>query len=464
VLWVSQIAVFMVLLDVSIVNVALPSIQRFFDVSAATVQWVVSGYGLAFGLALVPAGRLGDMIGRRPMFTIALSTFLVTSALTGAAPGIELLIAGRVLQGAAGGMIIPQNSGMVQDMFRGAERGRAFGILGSMVGLSTAVGPVVGGLILTVFAGPDAWRWVFYINVPMGVLALVLVARLVPRSPKTRPAATDLDLVGSLLLGIGVLSLLLPVVAAEAGGLRGWPLLVVAVLALAGFALWERHTLRAGRAPLLDPRLMRTPGFPAGLAIGLIYFLGLTGIFLVLSLFFQHGLDYSPLRAGLALTPFALGMAASAGLAGRHVTRLGRSLTVRGLIVMIIGLVATALILSRVEGGVAGVAIIGPLLLAGVGGGMVTSPNITLTLQVVPVSIAGAAGAALQTAQRVGAAIGTAVLATAFYRVFTATDSYALAVAGALLCAIGLLTLALVVALLQALRHRRSERESPVRR
>ncbi len=231
---VTQFAAFMVLLDVSIVNVALPSIERDLAVSEATAQWVVSGYALALGLTLVPAGRLGDSLGRRPMFLIALAAFVVTSALTGAAPSIGLLIAARLLQGVAGGMLIPQNSGLIQQLFRGAERGRAFGILGGTVGLATAAGPVIGGLILAVIHGPDNWRWVFYVNVPIGVVALVLATRFVPSTAGDSRRGTHLDLPGSLLLGGGVLSLLIPMVDADSGGLnRLWPLWAVAALLLA---------------------------------------------------------------------------------------------------------------------------------------------------------------------------------------------------------------------------------------
>ncbi len=454
---VSLVAAFMALLDVSIVNVALPSVERGLGASAGTVQWVVSGYALAMGLALVPAGRLGDALGRRRMFLIALSAFVLTSALSGAAPTMGLLIAARLLQGAAGGMLIPQNSGLVQDLFRGAERGRAFGLLGATVGLSTAVGPVVGGLILAAFTGADGWRWVFYVNVPIGLLALVLAARLVP-SPAGGggPRGVGLDLVGSLLLGGGVLSLLLPLVDAETGSLSrlSW-LFGVAVLLLAAFAWWELRTVRRGRQPLLDPRLLRTPGYAAGSGIGLVYFSGFTGIWLVFALFFQDGLDYSPLRSGLAVTPFALGAAASAVIAGRLVARVGRWLTVSGLTAAVVGLFATALVLRHVGADAVAWATAGPLLVAGLGGGMVTSPNLTLTLQHVPVQMAGAAGGALQTAQRIGAAIGTAVLATIYYQVLTRTGrDYPAAVSDALLCAAGLMLLALLMAIAELTRRR----------
>jgi EmrB/QacA subfamily drug resistance transporter len=330
---VTQLAAFMVLLDVSIVNVALPSIERDLDVSTMTAQWVISGYGLAVGLAvglaLVPAGRLGDSLGRRRMFLIALSAFVLSSALTGAAPSAGLLIAARLVQGLAGGMLIPQNSGLIQEMFQGPERGRAFGILGSTIGVATAAGPVIGGLILGI-PGPDAWRWVFYVNVPIGITALLLAARLLPVTTRAGWRGIDLDLLGSLLLGGGVLALLIPVVdAADGGPSRLWWLWVVGASLLALFSWWETRTAGRGRQPLLDPRLRNTPGYVAGSVIGLVYFIGFTGIWLVLALFLQDGLGYSPLRSGLSVTPFAIGVASSAVIAGRLVPRFGRLLTLR---------------------------------------------------------------------------------------------------------------------------------------
>jgi EmrB/QacA subfamily drug resistance transporter len=462
VLAVTQVAGFMSLLDVSIVNVALPSIQRDLGASAGTVQWIVSGYALTFGLALVPAGRLGDTLGRRRMFLIALSAFVLTSAVSGAAPTVGLLIGARLLQGVAGGMLAPQNSGLIQDLFRGPERGRAFGILGATIGLATAAGPVVGGLILAAFTGPDGWRWVFYVNVPIGLVALVLAARLLPAVSRGSVRGVHLDMVGSLLLGGGVLSLLLPLVQADTGGVRRlWWLFGVAVLLLATFAWWEARTVRRGRQPLLDPRLIHTSGYAAGLGIGLVYFTGFTGIWLVFALFFQDGLGYSPLRSGLAVTPFALGVAVSAVIAGRLVSRLGRWLTVIGLTMTTAGLAAAALVLRYVGGDAAAWATAVPLLVGGLGGGMVTSPNITLTLESVPVSMAGAAGGALQTAQRIGSAIGTATLAGVFYAVLASTGrDYSAAVSNALLAASGAMLLALLLAVAELVR-RRSRAERP---
>ena len=454
---VTQLAAFMVLLDVSIVNVALPSIERDLAVSPVTAQWVISGYALTLGLALVPAGRLGDSLGRRRMFLIALSAFVLTSALTGAAPSAGLLIAARLVQGVAGGMLIPQNSGLIQELFRGAERGSAFGILGSTIGIATAAGPVIGGLILGI-PGPDAWRWVFYVNVPIGLVALLLAARLLPATISAGWRGIDLDLLGSLLLGGGVLAFLIPVVDAADGGFsRLWWLGLVGVLLLVLFSWWETHIVGRGRQPLLDPRLKSTSGYVAGSVIGLVYFIGFTGVWLVLTLFLQDGLGYSPLRAGLSVTPFAVGVASSAVIAGSLVFRLGRWLTVCGLAATGVGLLATALLLRHTAGASAQWVIIGPLLVAGLGGGMVTSPNITLTLENVPVRMAGAAGGALQTVQRIGAAMGAATLATIFYHALNQTgNDYQAAVSDALVATCAFMLLALLIALGEVLWRRSS--------
>jgi MFS family permease len=244
-------------------------------------------------------------------------------------------------------------------------------------------------------------------------------------------------------------------VGTETGGLaRWWYVFVVAVLLLAAFARWERRTVRRGRQPLLDPSLVRTPGYAAGSAIALVYFVGFTGIGLVFALFFQDGLGYSPLRSGLTVTPFAFGVAAAAVVAGRLVSRIGRWLTVSGLATVAVGLLGTALVLRHVGGDAAAWATAAPLLVAGLGGGMVTSPNITLTLQSVPVEMAGAAAGALQTAQRIGGAIGTAVLAAVFYQVLVRTGrDYPAAVSDTLLCASAFMLLALLMAVGQLCRR-----------
>ncbi|MGY1714624.1 MFS transporter [Geodermatophilus sp. SYSU D01106] len=429
---VTLVVGFMTLLDVSIVSVALPSLQTDLGATPATVQWVVSGYALTFGLVLVPAGRLGDALGRRRLFLVGLAGFVLSSAAAGAAPSVGWLIAARLVQGLAAGCLAPQNSALIQQLFRGPERGRAFGLFGATVGISTAVGPIAGGAILGLASGPDGWRWLFYVNVPIGVVAFALALRLLPRGGSG--GRGHIDGVGVALLGAGALAVLFPLVQAESGGLsRLWWLFPVGALLLALFVAWERRVVARDGQPVFDPRLVtQTRGYGIGAALGTVYFVGFSGIWLVFALFFQTGLGYTPLQSGLAVTPFAIGSASSAVVAGRLVERYGRRLTVIGLAVVMVGLAAAAVVLLVVPPSAAGWAVAPALLLGGIGGGFVISPNITMTLRDVPVSMAGSAGGGLQTAQRFGAAIGTAALPGLFYLVLSATGDHPAAAAAGL--------------------------------
>ncbi|WP_405509406.1 MFS transporter [Streptomyces purpurascens] len=446
----------MSLLDVSIVVVALPSVQRGLHASPAQVQWVVSGYALAFALALVTAGRLGDALDRRRIFLLALGGFVVFSAACGAAPSIALLVAARLAQGLAAGFMAPQNSALIQQMFRGAERGRAFGFFGATVGISSAVGPLVGGMILALADGAQGWRWIFYVNVPIGILAVLLGRRLLPRT--RRSGRGHVDLPGVVLLGLGVLALMFPLVQAGSGGFgRLWWLFPAGAALLVAFARRQRRLVARGTQPLLDPRLFTTVrGYAVGAGVGTLYFVGFSGVWLVFALYYQDGLGFSPLRSGLAVTPFALGSACAAAIAGRLVDRLGRMLTVGGLAAVIAGLGGTALLLRFAPLDIAPWAAAPLLFLGGAGSGCVISPNITMTLRDVPVHMAGAAGGALQTGQRLGAAVGTAVLPGLFYLVLGGSDDYR----GALVIALGAALVGMAAALALATFDWRRDRRS----
>ncbi|WP_149551229.1 MFS transporter [Streptomyces marokkonensis] len=432
-LWVTLVAGFMSLLDVTIVAVALPTVQKDLDASPAQAQWVVSGYTLTFALALVTAGRLGDALDRRRIFLLALCGFVVFSAACGAAPDITLLVVARLAQGLAAGFMAPQNSALIQQLFRGAERGRAFGYFGATVGISSASGPIVGGALLALAGDQNGWRWIFYVNVPIGVLAVLLGRRLLPRT--RRSGRGQVDVLGVLLLGLGVFALMYPLVQAESGGLaRLWWMFPVGALVLAGFVRRQYRLVARGGKPLLDPRLFTTVrGYAVGAGVGTLYFIGFSGVWLVFALFYQHGLGFSPLRSGLAVTPFALGSAGAAVVAGRLVDRLGRLLTVCGLAGVIVGLGGTALLLRFAPLDVAPWIAAPVMFIGGVGSGFVVSPNITMTLRDVPVRMAGAAGGALQTGQRLGAAVGTAALPGLFYLMLGRSDDYQ----GALVIALG---------------------------
>lgn len=460
-LWVTLTTGFMSLLDVTIVAVALPSMQRNLHATASSVQWVVSGYALAFALVLVPAGRLGDAVGRRRIFLCALAGFVVCSAAAGAAPTIAWLVVARLAQGACAGCLAPQNSALIQQMFRGAERGRAFGLFGATVGVSSAVGPITGGLILALAHGAQGWRWIFYVNVPVGAVALLLGLRLLPRVAPGR--RERLDLPGVALLGAGVLAWMLPLVFAESGGLRRlWWLFPAGLALLVCFALWERRVAAREGQPLLDPRLLTsTRGYALGTALGALYFVGFSGVWLVFALFFQNGLGYEPLRSGLAVTPFAIGSAAAAVVAGRLVERLGRLLTVWGLVAVMAGLGVTALVLRAAPPDVVVWLAAPALFVGGLGSGCVISPNVTMTLRDVPVRMAGAAGGALQTGQRLGGAVGTAALPGLFYLVLAGSGRDFRA---AVVLSVGSALVAMVAALAIAVLDWRRDRSRTPRR
>ncbi|MGW4240027.1 MFS transporter [Streptomyces sp. NPDC004749] len=455
---VCLVAGFMTLLDVSIVNVALPSIRQGLAAPESDLQWVVSGYALAFGLFLVPAGRLGDARGRRAVFMAGLTLFTLASAACGLAQSSLWLVVARLVQGLAGGMVSPQISALIQQMFAGHERGRAFGMFGAVVGFSTAVGPLLGGLLIQAAGAEEGWRWVFYVNLPLGVVCLLLARRLLPDTPSAiRVRVRDLDPYGVLLLGTGVLALLLPFVQAQQWHGNGkWLLLVLAAGLLACFVKWESRCRPGGTQPLLNLGLFRFRSFSLGCLLILLYFAGFTSIFFITTLFLQNGRHYTALEAGLAITPFALGSGAAAALGGRLVTRLGRPLVVVGLVMVAVGLGATVLAVHLVPGRGVGWAIAAPLLLAGLGSGLVITPNQTLTLAEVPVPLAGSAGGTLQTGQRVGSAVGIAAVGSVFFARVT-TEGWAGAYDDGLIVAVAFVVAALLVALADvAVGHRRA--------
>ncbi|MGW3355319.1 MFS transporter [Streptomyces bungoensis] len=438
---------FISLLDTSIVNVALPSMERGLGASAADQSWVVSGYALAFGLALVPAGRLGDMRGRRQAFLFGLALFTLASAACGLAPGAFWLVLFRLLQGTAAGMVAPQTSGLIQQMFQGAERAKAFGLLGSVIGVSTAVGPLAGGLLINAVGTDDGWRWVFFVNLPIGVAALAAGMRLLPRYPPTADKREEFDLFGVALLGAGVVALMLPLVQEQQWtGRAKWALLPVAALLLGAFWAWEKRQGLRGRGPLIDLGLFSLRSFTLGALISLSYFAGFTTVFFVYSLYLQNAVGYSALASGLAVLPFAAASAVGAALGGRMVVRFGRRLVVIGLSAVAVGLLGAVLAVQFVPGDGVGWATALPLFVGGIGSGLTVSPNTTLTLSRVPVHRAGAAGGVLQTGQRVGSAAGIAVVGAVYFAHLANHGRAGTALQLGLLTAVGIILVAVALA------------------
>ena len=442
-------ALFMTLLDVSVTNVALPSIGRATTASASQLQWVVSGYTLAFGLVPVLAGRLGDDHGRRVMFQFGVASFAATSMLAGIAPNAPVLIAARVLQGLAGGLINPQVSGLVQQLFRGNERGRAFGVLGTTVGVGTAIGPLIGGGLIALGGPHLGWRLVFFVNVPVGIAVIALARRLVPAD--RHAGAHRLDVTGAVLLGAATFCILFAAVQYDSARDPRLALLAVpAVLLLIVFFRRERRLTDARQDPLVDLHLFRAPSYSAGVLFALAYFPAMAGLPLVLAIYYQDGLGYTALQSGLGVTAYALGSAIGAPLAGRVVTKLGRPLLLIGLAAFGIGAVGLAVLAGH-----GAVALSPALFVMGAGSGAIITPNQALTLMHVDPVTGSTAGGVLQTAQRIGLAIGQALIGATF---FTALGDgrYAHALRLGVGAALIFLVLAAAVSLADLLRARNS--------
>lgn len=449
-------ALFMTLLDVSITNVALPSIGNATHAGPSQLQWVISGYTLAFGLVPVLAGRLGDDHGRRLMFQVGVAGFMVTSLVAGLSPTSGLLIGARVLQGVFGGLINPQVSGLIQQMFRGHDRGRAFGVLGTVVGLGTALGPLVGGVLIGLGGPTYGWRLVFFVNVPIGAVVLLLARRLLPSTPAR--GDHGLDLLGAALLGLATFAVLFGTVEYDERRDPRLALLAVpAVVLLLLFLRRERRLTEQERDPLVDFRLFRQPAYTAGVILALTYFPAFAGLPLVLSLYYQQGLGFSALASGLGITAYALGNAVSAPLAGRFVTRIGRPLLVGSVVVFGLGAAGLALIASTVPDQHAVLALSGPLFVMGIGSGGVITPNQTLTLMDVDPVVGSTAGGVLQTSQRIGLAIGQAAIGAVFFTSISGGGpaGYAHGLRTAILAALVFVVAALVVGIIDLTRQRR---------
>ena len=451
-------AMFMTLLDVSVTNVALPSIGDDTGAGASQLQWIVSGYTLAFGLVPVLGGKLGDDHGRRLMFQVGVGGFVVTSALSGLAPTAGFLIAARVLQGLFGGLINPQTSGLVQQMFRGADRGRAFGVLGTTVGLGTAIGPLVGGALIALGGPTLGWRLVFFVNIPVGLVVIALSRRLLP--PPDETTRHRLDVLGAALLGGATFCVLFACVEYDAlrDARLAW-LVVPAAVLLGLFLRRERRLTLEARDPLVDLRLFRRPSYVSGITLALTFFPAIAGIPLVLALFYQRGLGYTALESALGVTAYAVGSAVSAPLSGRVVTRIGRKLVVAGAITFAFGAIALAVVALHIPTSHATLAFAPPLFVMGCGQGMLITPNQTLALVDVDPLMGSAAGGVLQTGQRIGLAIGQALIGAVFFNSLTGDSvaSYSRALGHAVIAAICFVSIAVAIGVHDLLRTRRRE-------
>jgi EmrB/QacA subfamily drug resistance transporter len=409
------VGAFMALLDVTIVNVALPSIRSGLHASPASLEWIVSGYALSYGLALVPGGRAGDRFGAKRLFLTGLTIFTLASVGCGIAQDQAQLVAARIVQGLGAGLFFPAIGATIQHTFTGPARSRAFGLLGAVIGVSTAIGPLLGGLIIAAAGPSDGWRWVFLVNLFVGAVAIPMAAwRLPTAATHTR---RGFDPVGLGLLTGGLLLLLIPLVQ---GRQDGWPVWTwicfgCCVIVFAALAAWERRADRRGGDPLLKPALLRQTSFSAGAIFAIAFFGGFSSIFFTLSILWQVGLGHSALATGLVTASFSVGELITAANSARLSARLGRRVLVLGCTMVLIGLGLTIVVIHLTAPATGGWDLAGPLLLAGLGTGMTIAPNQDFVLATVPRQEAGTASGILGTSQRLGTSIGIALIGTVLF-------------------------------------------------
>jgi EmrB/QacA subfamily drug resistance transporter len=416
---------FMVVLDFFIVNVALPSMQRDLDAGAASIEWIVAGYGIALASSLITGGRLGDRFGRRRMYAGGMALFTIASFACGVAATPGELIAARVVQGLGAAVMSPNVLSIIGVAFQGAQRVRALSMYGLVLGLAAVGGQLLGGVLVELDVAGLGWRSVFLINVPIGIGAIAAARRFVPES--RAEGGARLDLVGTGLVTTGLVLLVLPLVE---GRQHSWPLwswlsLGAAALVLAAFAEHQLSVRRRGGAPLIDLALFRDRAFSAGLATQLLFWSGQASFFLVLALYLQDGRGLGALGAGLVFTVLAAAYLLASMAAPGLTPRLGRRLPALGALALVTGHALMALVVADLGTGGSVAALFPAMALEGAGMGLVITPLTTMVLSALDSQSAGAASGALSSVQQVGNALGVAVTGVVFFGVLDHGYAYA---------------------------------------
>src|SRR5215831_13393220 len=408
-------ATLMNLLDSTVSNVAAPSIRADLGGSLATLQWIAAGYTLALAVGLLTGGRLGDMFGRRRMLLIGVSGFIAASIGCGLAISPEMLVAARVLQGAFGAMMIPQSFGLIRDLF-GTEVGKAFAMFGPCIGLATILGPVVAGLLIDANWFGTGWRMIFLINISLGLYAL-LVGRYALPSCEPSARGQKLDVVGACLAAAGMLLLVYPLVQ---GRELGWPtwtfgLLAAAVPVMAGFGWYQLSRSRGGKTPLIVLSVFKKRSYMSGVLFVVIFFGACVGFSLAVGMFLQLGLHYSPLQASVAMVWWAVGAFLGTAFGSTQMNRLGRHILHIGLSMMALGLAGLYVVFAVIGVELNGWSLVLPLLVFGMGMGMIFAPLFDIILSGVGNHEIGSASGVLESFQQLGASLGVAVLGTVFF-------------------------------------------------
>lgn len=401
------------IIDFFIVNVALPTIDADLHASTATLELVVAAYGIAYAVLLVVGGRLGDSFGRRRLFFAGLWLFTLTSLACGIAPTASTLVVARAAQGAASALLLPQVLSIIQATTTGEKRSRALGLYGATGGISTIVGQLLGGALVAADLWGTGWRPIFLVNVPIGLVVLVMARRL-PESRAHNPLGVDR--LGTALLAVALLSLLLPLMEGRA---LGWPvwsiaLLVVSPVAAAAFVHVERRLERLGGTPLLPPSVLRLPSVRRGLMVAIPFFGAFGSFMFVFAMTLQEGLHFGPLGAGGALTPLAVAYFTVSMLSSRLVTRYGQKVVAVGGAITAIGMV-TLLCTTLAAWPHVTILDLAPAMVAiGAGNGLAMTTLFRIVLSHVPTDLAGVGSGVMTTNQQTSLALGVATLGSLY--------------------------------------------------
>lgn len=456
---------FAALMSISIVNVALPAIEEGLGARSSDLQWVLSGYALAFGVALVPAGRAGDLWGRRRFFLMGVALFGAASLLAALSPTPMLLNLSRVLMGVGAGLLTPQIIGMIQRLFSGAARGRAYGLMSTVIGVAIAAGPAIGGLIIDTVGEDLGWRLTFMINVPVMLLAFLIAALWLPAPPEgngpSRRGLSALDPLGVVMLSTAVVLLMLPFIQFRTA--LGVGLAAVGLVLMVLWTMWERRLgQRSPEAPMVNLTLFTRPSYTLNTLVLSLYFSGMPAVWAIVAVYVQQGLGHGALIAGIVTLPSAVMVMLLSAQVGRRVERIGPQMLVVGTSIAVLSMLALAgaTALMTTEHGSLWL-IAAALGLNGLSQALIIPSAQTLSMQDVPHPMAGAAGGVAQTAQRLFTAMGIAVVTAVYFTVTAGSDHHAGVVVGSLTIA-GFMLTAVVAALFAARRARRSLVQSTV--
>lgn len=414
-LGVVLVAAFMDLMDGTIVSIALPRIQIDVGAGYAEAQWILAGYSLTFALVLITGGRLGDIYGRKRVFLVGVAGFVISSAICGAAPSAGVLVGARLAQGIFAAIMVPQVISVILTMFDGRERVRAFGLYAAVLSLANVGGPLIGALLAQYDVLGMGWRAIFFVNVPIGVLAFIGAAMLMPESRSEHPLR--LDLKGVALISLAWFALMYPVVQGREAGWPAWMIvvLITSVPLLVLFAVLQRRRDRADGSALVPPELFRYRSFAIGLVSLLIMFSGLASLFLVLTYDLQIGLGWSPLLTALTGLGWPVGIMLTSGIAQQKAATHGRRLIATGLIVMVAGMVVLIMLLDAAGPDVTFWHVALPVLGMGIGMGLCVSILTNVVLADVPLHSAGAGSGVTNAVLQLGTAVGVAIVGVIFF-------------------------------------------------